>query len=63
MNSINSAISPYLQTYKEWILTKPQLIADIESTVRCLSYFTAGLFTLLCLYRIFSLYNNVYNIY
>ncbi|XP_043268567.1 peroxisomal membrane protein PEX16 [Venturia canescens] len=45
MDSVNSTLSPYLKTYKEWILNKPQLIADIESTVRCLSYFTAGRIT------------------
>ncbi|XP_008552478.1 peroxisomal membrane protein PEX16 [Microplitis demolitor] len=37
--------SSYLSIYKQWISTKPQVIGDIESTIRCLSYFTAGRFS------------------
>lgn len=45
LKSVNCCVKPYLDTYKEWVTSKPQVIADIEGAVRCLSYFTAGKFT------------------
>ncbi|XP_043494711.1 peroxisomal membrane protein PEX16 [Polistes fuscatus] len=42
MNAINSGISELISSYKHWVQCNPQLLADLESTVRCFSYFTAG---------------------
>ncbi|XP_011298026.1 peroxisomal membrane protein PEX16 [Fopius arisanus] len=44
IQSLPASVRPYLEAYMQWITTKPQVISDIESTVRCLSYFTAGRF-------------------
>lgn len=33
-----------IEAYKKWITQNPQLIGDIESVVRCLSFFSAGRF-------------------
>ncbi|XP_020706267.2 peroxisomal membrane protein PEX16 [Athalia rosae] len=32
----------YFEEYKNWVTSNPQLVGDIESTVKWLSYFTAG---------------------
>ncbi|XP_046432853.1 peroxisomal membrane protein PEX16 [Neodiprion fabricii] len=32
----------YVEKYKKWVTSNPQLAGDIESTVKWLSYFTAG---------------------
>ncbi|XP_071633080.1 peroxisomal membrane protein PEX16 [Temnothorax longispinosus] len=40
VNSVNSL----LKSYKNWIVSNPQLLTDIEATVRCLSYFSFGHF-------------------
>ncbi|KAK2588126.1 hypothetical protein KPH14_004179 [Odynerus spinipes] len=44
MDTINSGLSKLIASYKQWVLSNPQLLADMESTVRCFSYFTAGRF-------------------
>ncbi|XP_015121058.1 peroxisomal membrane protein PEX16 [Diachasma alloeum] len=44
IQSLPACVGPYLEAYKTWVTSKPQVISDIESTVRCLSYFTAGRF-------------------
>lgn len=40
--SIKSAMDGLFATYKKWIVTNPQLLSDVESTVKCLSYFSIG---------------------
>ncbi|XP_066586362.1 peroxisomal membrane protein PEX16 [Prorops nasuta] len=45
LNAVNNTISTFVDSYKKWITTNPQLVVDIESTVRCLSYLTAGRFS------------------
>ncbi|KAK0159720.1 hypothetical protein PV327_010805 [Microctonus hyperodae] len=45
MELMNNNFKIYLHAYKHWISSKPKVIADIESTIRCFSYFTAGRFT------------------
>ncbi|XP_015179143.1 PREDICTED: peroxisomal membrane protein PEX16 [Polistes dominula] len=42
MNAINSRFSKLILSYKHWVQCNPQLLADLESTVRFFSYFTAG---------------------
>lgn len=39
---INSTLNNLLTSYKKWIVANPQLLTDIEATVRCLSYFSFG---------------------
>ncbi|KYN04454.1 PREDICTED: peroxisomal membrane protein PEX16-like [Cyphomyrmex costatus] len=39
---VNSTLNNLLTSYKNWIVTNPQLLTDIEATVRCLSYFSFG---------------------
>lgn len=41
---INSKITKYFEVYQKWVIGNPHLLSDIESVVRCLSYFTAGRF-------------------
>ncbi|XP_020279388.1 peroxisomal membrane protein PEX16 [Pseudomyrmex gracilis] len=42
--SANSLLNNLLTSYKKWIVANPQLLSDIESTVKCLSYFGFGHF-------------------
>ncbi|XP_063989244.1 peroxisomal membrane protein PEX16 [Diachasmimorpha longicaudata] len=44
IQSLPASVARYLEAYKQWATSKPQVILDIESTVRCLSYFIAGRF-------------------
>ncbi|XP_047366534.1 peroxisomal membrane protein PEX16 [Vespa velutina] len=44
MDAINSGFFELITSYKHWVQSNPQLLADLESTVRCFSYFTAGRF-------------------
>ncbi|XP_011165075.2 peroxisomal membrane protein PEX16 [Solenopsis invicta] len=39
---VNSTLNNLLMSYKNWIVANPQLLTDIEATVRCLSYFSFG---------------------
>ncbi|XP_011692391.1 PREDICTED: peroxisomal membrane protein PEX16 [Wasmannia auropunctata] len=39
---VNSTLNNLLASYKKWIVANPQLLTDIEATVRCLSYFSFG---------------------
>ncbi|KAL6267010.1 hypothetical protein P5V15_000090 [Pogonomyrmex californicus] len=41
-NRINSTLNHLLTSYKKWIVANPQILSDIEATVRCLSYFSFG---------------------
>lgn len=41
---VNSTFNNLLKSYKNWIVANPQLLTDIEATVRCLSYFSFGQF-------------------
>ncbi|XP_011862848.1 PREDICTED: peroxisomal membrane protein PEX16 [Vollenhovia emeryi] len=41
---VNSTLNNLLKSYKSWIVANPQLLTDIEATVRCLSYFSFGQF-------------------
>ncbi|KAG5307809.1 PEX16 protein, partial [Pseudoatta argentina] len=41
-NRVNSMLNNLLTSYKNWIVANPQLLTDIEATVRCLSYFSFG---------------------
>ncbi|XP_051169121.1 peroxisomal membrane protein PEX16 [Leptopilina boulardi] len=42
--ALNKKIFMYIEAYREWITRNPQLVGDIESTIKCLSFFTAGRF-------------------
>ncbi|XP_033216493.1 peroxisomal membrane protein PEX16 [Belonocnema kinseyi] len=42
--TLNKTLFMYFEAYKKWITQNPQQIGDIESTVKCLSFFTAGRF-------------------
>ena len=53
--TLNKKLFMYFEAYKKWITQNPQLIADIESTVKCLSFFTAGELPIMLLH-IFHLY-------
>lgn len=54
MDAINSGFFELITSYKHWVQSNPQLLADLESTVRCFSYFTAGI-KFVYLYFSFSL--------
>lgn len=41
-NRVNFTLKNLLTSYKNWIVANPQLLTDIEATVRCLSYFSFG---------------------
>lgn len=41
-NRVNSMLNNLLTSYKNWVVANPQLLTDIEATVRCLSYFSFG---------------------
>lgn len=41
---MNSRLFSFITSYKQWVQSNPHLVADMESTVRCFSYFTAGRF-------------------
>jgi len=41
-NCANFMLNNLLISYKKWIVANPQLLSDIEATVRCLSYFSFG---------------------
>jgi len=41
---VNFTLNNLLKSYKNWIVANPQLLTDIEATVRCLSYFGFGQF-------------------
>ncbi|XP_012054391.1 PREDICTED: peroxisomal membrane protein PEX16 [Atta cephalotes] len=41
-NCVNSKLNNLLTSYKNWVVANPQLLTDIEATVRCLSYFSFG---------------------
>lgn len=43
-DTVNSSVLKIIEPYRRWIIENPQLLADVESTVQCLSYFTAGQF-------------------
>ncbi|XP_012221616.1 peroxisomal membrane protein PEX16 [Linepithema humile] len=42
MESASCTLNNLWTSYKRWIVTNPQLLSDIEATVRCLSYFSFG---------------------
>ncbi|XP_012286608.1 peroxisomal membrane protein PEX16 [Orussus abietinus] len=42
--AISCKMSKMFESYKKWIMENPQLIRDIESTVKWMSYFTIGRF-------------------
>ncbi|KYN13782.1 Peroxisomal membrane protein PEX16 [Trachymyrmex cornetzi] len=41
-NRVNFTLNNLLTSYKNWVVANPQLLTDIEATVRCLSYFSFG---------------------
>lgn len=41
-DTVNSSVLKVIEPYRRWIIENPQLLADVENTVQCLSYFTAG---------------------
>nr|XP_034184771.1 peroxisomal membrane protein PEX16 isoform X1 [Osmia lignaria]XP_034184772.1 peroxisomal membrane protein PEX16 isoform X1 [Osmia lignaria] len=43
-DTVNSSVLKVIEPYRRWIIENPQLLADVENTVQCLSYFTAGQF-------------------
>lgn len=45
MDAMSTSLMKLMDSYRKWIITNPQVLSDIESTVRCLSYFSAGRFT------------------
>ena len=44
MHIVNSSVLKFIDPYRKWVIENPQLLADVEKTVQCLSYFTAGHF-------------------
>ncbi|XP_053988942.1 peroxisomal membrane protein PEX16 [Hylaeus volcanicus] len=42
LDKVNSSVLKLIEPYKKWVIENPQLLADLEKTVQCLSYFTAG---------------------
>lgn len=42
INKVNSSLSKLIESYRKWIIANPQLLADIENIIRCLSYFSVG---------------------
>nr|XP_033337449.1 peroxisomal membrane protein PEX16 isoform X1 [Megalopta genalis] len=41
-DKINSSILKVIEPYRKWVIENPKLLADLEETIQCLSYFTAG---------------------
>ncbi|XP_076235971.1 peroxisomal biogenesis factor 16 [Calliopsis andreniformis] len=44
LSTMNSSMLKIIEPYRKWVIKNPQLLADLEKTVQCLSYFTAGHF-------------------
>ncbi|XP_076631108.1 peroxisomal biogenesis factor 16 [Colletes latitarsis] len=44
LDKVNSSVLKLIEPYKKWVIANPQLLADLEKTVQCLSCFTAGSF-------------------
>ncbi|XP_076652909.1 peroxisomal biogenesis factor 16 [Halictus rubicundus] len=43
-DKVNSSILKIIEPYRKWVIENPKLLADLEETIQCLSYFTAGRF-------------------
>ncbi|XP_031830030.1 peroxisomal biogenesis factor 16 [Nomia melanderi] len=44
LDKLNFSLLKLIEPYRRWIIENPKLLADLEETVQCLSYFTAGRF-------------------
>ncbi|XP_076300091.1 peroxisomal biogenesis factor 16 [Lasioglossum baleicum] len=44
LDKVNSSILKIIEPYRKWVIENPKLLADLEETIQCLSYFTAGRF-------------------
>lgn len=44
MATINLKLSSLIASYKQWVQSNPQLVSDMEHTVKLFSYFSAGRF-------------------
>ncbi|XP_060830345.1 peroxisomal membrane protein PEX16 [Bombus pascuorum] len=44
LGNVNSSVLKIIEPYRKWIIENPQLLSEIENTVHCLPYFTAGHF-------------------
>ncbi|XP_043260962.1 peroxisomal membrane protein PEX16 [Colletes gigas] len=43
-DKVNASVLKIIEPYKKWVIENPQLLADLEKTIQCLSCFTAGSF-------------------
>ncbi|CAK9818100.1 Peroxisomal membrane protein PEX16 [Anthophora plagiata] len=44
-DKFHSSVIRILEPYRKWIIENPQLLSELENTVQCLPYFTAGQFS------------------
>ncbi|XP_015430571.1 PREDICTED: peroxisomal membrane protein PEX16 isoform X2 [Dufourea novaeangliae] len=43
-DKLNTSVLKIIEPYRKWAIENPKLLTDLEETVQCLSYFTAGRF-------------------
>lgn len=44
LDVVHSSMLKLIEPYRKWIMENPQLLSELESTIQCLPYFTAGRF-------------------